>query len=84
MDVGNRSLAVADGFDRRLSGGFRGEEEVAAWEKASIHRPGDRLTVRREEGAVSGSYLGLDEQGFLRLKTASGEDRVTGGEVSEW
>jgi BirA family biotin operon repressor/biotin-[acetyl-CoA-carboxylase] ligase len=76
--------AVANGLDRRLAGGFRGEEEVAAWEKASVHRPGDRLTVRRDEGSVSGSYLGLDAEGFLRLETASGEDRVTGGEVSEW
>jgi BirA family biotin operon repressor/biotin-[acetyl-CoA-carboxylase] ligase len=76
--------AVADGFDRRLSADFRGEEEVAAWQKASVHRPGDRLTVQRDEGAVSGSYLGLDERGFLRLETASGENRLTGGEVSEW
>jgi BirA family biotin operon repressor/biotin-[acetyl-CoA-carboxylase] ligase len=76
--------AVADGLDRRLAEDFQGDAEVAAWEKASIHRPGDRMTVFREEGSVSGSYLGLDMQGFLRLKTDSGEDRVTGGEVSEW
>jgi BirA family biotin operon repressor/biotin-[acetyl-CoA-carboxylase] ligase len=76
--------AVADDFDRRLSTAFHGREEVAAWEKAAVHRPGDRITIRRAEGAVSGSYLGLDEEGFLRLATASGENRVTGGEVSEW
>ena len=54
----------------------RWEEEVRAWELASLHRPGDLLTIRRANEEVRGEYLGLDPSGFLRLKTEAGETIV--------
>jgi BirA family biotin operon repressor/biotin-[acetyl-CoA-carboxylase] ligase len=60
------------------------EREVAAWERASLHRPGDRMTIRREGEEVKGEYLGLDASGFLRLKTETGEAVLPAGEVAEW
>lgn len=60
------------------------EAEIAAWERASLHRPGDRMTIRREGEEVTGEYLGLDPSGFLRLKTASGEAVLAAGEVAKW
>ena len=60
------------------------ESEVGKWESASLHRQGDRLTVRRDGGELTGEYLGLSREGFLRLKTDSGETVLPTGEVSEW
>jgi BirA family transcriptional regulator, biotin operon repressor / biotin---[acetyl-CoA-carboxylase] ligase len=60
------------------------DREVDGWERASLHRPGDRMTIRREGGEVRGEYLGLDPAGFLRLRTESGEAVLPGGEVAEW
>jgi BirA family biotin operon repressor/biotin-[acetyl-CoA-carboxylase] ligase len=75
--------ALLDRLDAELtSPNWR--EEIRRWEKASLHRPGDRMTVRREGQVTRGEYLGLDASGFLRLKTESGEAVVSAGEVAEW
>ncbi len=58
--------------------------EVEEWERVSLHRPGDRMRVRREGKELTGQYLGLDPSGFLRLKTPAGEAVVTSGELDEW
>ncbi len=75
--------AVLDRLDRELSAP-RWSEEVRAWELASLHRPGDLLTIRRNDEELRGEYLGLDPAGFLRLRTRSGETIVAAGEVAQW
>jgi BirA family transcriptional regulator, biotin operon repressor / biotin---[acetyl-CoA-carboxylase] ligase len=75
--------ALLDRFDRELAAP-RWDDEVREWELASVHHPGDRLTVRRNGGEISGEYAGLDPSGFLRLRTSSGEEVVSAGEVAEW
>ena len=75
--------AILDRLDRELARP-RWESVAALWEKVSVHRRGDSMIVRRNGGEVSGSYQGLTPEGFLRLKTASGEEAVTTGEVTQW
>jgi biotin-[acetyl-CoA-carboxylase] ligase BirA-like protein len=75
--------ALIDRFDRELARP-NWRAQVAAWEKASLHHPGDPMTVRREGQEVRGRYLGLDAAGFLRLKTAAGETTVSNGELADW
>ncbi len=75
--------ALLDRLDRELAAP-RWSEEVKAWERASVHKPGDVLTIRRNGEELSGQYLGLDPAGFLRLKTASGETIVAAGEIARW
>lgn len=75
--------ALLDRIDREL-GEPRWERETAAWEEASLHRRGDRMTIRREGQELTGEYLGLDPSGFLRLKTDAGEAVLPAGEVAEW
>ena len=88
-ETGRRSALVPllqpllDRFDRELADP-RWRDEVRQWELASLHRPGDRLTVRRNGEGVTGEYLGLDPSGFLRLRTESGEAVIASGEVAEW
>jgi len=77
------SVSTKRGFDRELAAP-RWSEEVREWELASLHRPGDRLTIRRNGEEVTGQYLGLDPSGFLRLRTESGEAIVSSGEVAGW
>lgn len=75
--------AVLDRLDRGLADP-RWSDELRAWERAALHRPGDAITVRRNGEEVRGEYLGLDGSGFLRLKTAAGETVVAAGEVAQW
>jgi biotin-(acetyl-CoA carboxylase) ligase len=75
--------ALLDRLDRELA---RADwsREVEEWERVSLHRPGDRIRVRREGKELTGQYVGLDPCGFLRLKTPSGEAVVANGELDEW
>ena len=75
--------ALLEGLDAELARP-RWDQEVRAWERVSLHRPGDVLTIRRADEEVRGEYLGLDPAGFLRLKTAAGETIVAAGEVAQW
>jgi biotin-(acetyl-CoA carboxylase) ligase len=75
--------AVLDRMDSELAAP-RWAEEVPAWERASVHRPGDRLTVHRDGRDISGRYAGLSPEGFLRLKTPAGEMIVSNGMLAKW
>lgn len=75
--------AILDRIDGELAcPGWK--EEVGRWERVALHRPGDRLTVRREGEEVSGEYRGLTPEGFLRLQTGAGETVVAVGELARW
>lgn len=43
-----------------------------------LHR---EITVHTRDGRISGRLLGVDESGFLRLKTPTGEVKITTGDV---
>lgn len=75
--------ALLDRIDRELADP-RWSEEVGAWERASLHRPGDHLTIWKNGEEVTGQYLGLDPSGFLRLRTKTGEAIIATGEVARW
>jgi BirA family biotin operon repressor/biotin-[acetyl-CoA-carboxylase] ligase len=78
--------AILDRFDEELSApGW--EREVELWQRASVHHPGDRLTIRTSggEGELTGEYRGLTPEGFLRLATAGGGETVlSSGELASW
>jgi biotin-[acetyl-CoA-carboxylase] ligase BirA-like protein len=75
--------AILDRLDRELLSPDW-SREIGAWQEASLHRPGDRMTIRRDGEEVTGEYLGLDPSGFLRLKTDQGEAVLAAGEVAKW
>lgn len=83
VDVAPLVQAVVDRLDAELAHPDWGRE-VAEWERASVHRPGDRLRIRRDGEVVTGQYVGLDASGFLRLQTTGGEAVVANGELEEW
>ena len=59
-------------------------QEVHRWEERSAHHRGDHLTIRRGDNELTGEYRGLSAEGFLRLKTLSGEAVIATGEVAKW
>ena len=75
--------ALLDRFDRELAAP-RWDAEAREWERFAAHRPGDRLTIRRDGEEISGAYVGLDASGFLRLQTGAGETTIAAGEVAAW
>jgi BirA family biotin operon repressor/biotin-[acetyl-CoA-carboxylase] ligase len=83
ISLARLTQAILDRLDRELARPHW-EAEAAQWEKVSVHRRGDSMTLRRDGTEVSGSYQGLTPEGFLRLETSSGEEVVTSGEVTQW
>ncbi len=57
---------------------------AAAFEAISAHRKGEMLTVSDAGREKSGTYLGVTEDGFLRLGTARGVDTVVTGEIASF
>jgi biotin-(acetyl-CoA carboxylase) ligase len=51
------------------------------YRRLSLHREGDSLTCRTPEGVVSGTFVGLDPDGFLLLESAGTVRRITAGEL---
>ena len=75
--------SVLDRMDRELAAPDW-DREVELWQSRSVHRMGDTMTVKQGEEEISGEYLGLTPDGFLRLKTHAGEAVLASGEVSRW
>jgi len=57
---------------------------LARWRELLIHRSGDEMRVRLSSGkVVTGTLVGLSDEGFLRIRE-NGEERViTGGDIIE-
>jgi BirA family biotin operon repressor/biotin-[acetyl-CoA-carboxylase] ligase len=57
---------------------------LARWRETLVHRPGDVLSVRVASGDEHrGTFVGLTDEGFLRLDTGNGEIVISGGDVVE-
>lgn len=57
---------------------------LEAYRRASVHRPGDRIECELEGETLHGELVGFDDEGALRLRTDTGERRVTSGDVYAW
>jgi BirA family biotin operon repressor/biotin-[acetyl-CoA-carboxylase] ligase len=57
------------------------ETWLELYRRLSLHREGDSLTCRTPEGVVSGTFVGLDPDGFLLLESAGTVRRVTAAEL---
>jgi BirA family biotin operon repressor/biotin-[acetyl-CoA-carboxylase] ligase len=65
---------------------FLGNSDAAhdLWSRKLIHEVGEALSVRLGDGTtVTGTYLGLTAEGFLRLRTDAAERRITTGDIFE-
>ncbi len=80
-----RSADVVTGFVRSLVHSL--EEPgpaLAAWKTHLAHRAGDAIQVRTTDGTtLVGTFLGVTDEGFLRLGAQDGERVVSAGDVME-
>jgi BirA family biotin operon repressor/biotin-[acetyl-CoA-carboxylase] ligase len=53
-------------------------EQYASW---SAHATGDAITHRSSTETCTGSFVGFDDRGFLRLATAAGERTFAAGDL---
>jgi len=57
---------------------------AAAYRSLSAHQPGDVLHCRAGESVATGTFLGFDDRGFLRLRERGGQERLlSAGEILE-
>jgi len=75
------AAAFVAGLERGLA---EPAHAVEAWRRALVHRPGDPVTVRTATGQEHrGRFLGVTDDGFLRLEADDGEFVASGGDVVE-
>ncbi len=56
---------------------------VERYQRYSLHRPGDHLRYRRAGEAREGVVTGFDRRGYLRVRSAAGEELLAAGELME-
>lgn len=54
---------------------------VERFRRWSVHRPGEHVVCRTEEGVIEGRFLGFDGRGFLRLGRRGGETVLASAEL---
>ena len=85
--VGSAFLELCRQFDLYLANPET-SGVVEEWRRRAVHRDGDPMKVcldPEEVGrTVEGTFEGVTEEGFLRLKTESGERVLSTGEVRSW
>ncbi|MGH9440872.1 MAG: biotin--[acetyl-CoA-carboxylase] ligase [Thermoanaerobaculia bacterium] len=85
--IGSAFLELCREFDRYLDRPDTGSV-VEDWKSRAVHRAGDQIRIlldpENPESCVDGAFDGVTEEGFLRLRTATGEKVVTSGEVRSW
>ena len=70
-------VELLEEVDRRLSSGVDSASVVAEYRELSAHRPGDELECHLDgaEQKTRGVFLGIDDNGFLRMQV-DGEEKV--------
>jgi biotin-[acetyl-CoA-carboxylase] ligase BirA-like protein len=85
--IGGMFLELCRQFDGYLSDPDT-SRVVEEWRRRTVHRGGDpmKISLDSEDAgqSVEGTFEGVTEEGFLRLKTEAGERVVTTGEVWSW
>jgi BirA family biotin operon repressor/biotin-[acetyl-CoA-carboxylase] ligase len=72
-------------FTRELHDGIDNPtKQIARWRERLAHREGDEMVVRRGDGSeICGRFVGLTDEGHLRLEAEGTEHRISAGDVIE-
>jgi BirA family biotin operon repressor/biotin-[acetyl-CoA-carboxylase] ligase len=73
--------ALVEGIERELAHLSDMVYTVTAWRERSVHQPGDPLVCRLPDRTVEGTFVAIDDQGRLVLRTGTEEMRISSGEV---
>lgn len=73
--------AFVHSLDDYLSRPFERETILGDWRELSVHEPGDTIHCVIGEHTLDGTWLGIDEYGRARLRTADGDIAVSAGDL---
>jgi BirA family biotin operon repressor/biotin-[acetyl-CoA-carboxylase] ligase len=72
---------LGDALVREIASTLPCEVTVARWMSRSLHRPGESLRCRLADREVVGGFIGLTDQGLLRLSIDGSEEVLVSAEV---
>jgi BirA family biotin operon repressor/biotin-[acetyl-CoA-carboxylase] ligase len=75
------TVAFIEHFDERLSRPVDRDSIIAEWRKLSIHNPGDRLTCVLPERTISGTWIGIAEDGRALVRRGEETIAISAGDI---
>jgi BirA family biotin operon repressor/biotin-[acetyl-CoA-carboxylase] ligase len=73
--------AFVHSLDDYLSRPFERAAILADWRELSVHEPGDTIHCVIGERTIDGTWIGIDDYGRAKLRTAEGEIAVSAGDL---
>lgn len=68
-------------LDTRLSSAFDRDAVLKEWREHAVHKSGDRITSVIGDRTVSGTWIGIDDQGRAQLQNGSEVLTISAGEL---
>jgi BirA family biotin operon repressor/biotin-[acetyl-CoA-carboxylase] ligase len=73
--------AFIEHLDQRLGHPFDRDDVLAEWRALAVHKPGDRISSVVGERTISGTWVGIDEQGRALLRNGEEVIAVSSGDL---
>ena len=73
--------AFIEHLDDRLTRPFNRDVVLAEWRSLSVHKTGDRITSVIGERTISGTWIGIDEQGRAMLRDGKEVLSISAGDL---
>jgi BirA family biotin operon repressor/biotin-[acetyl-CoA-carboxylase] ligase len=79
--IGDATVAFIEHVDARFSKPIDRERVLSEWRSLSVHKPGDRIQCVLNTRTVSGTWVGIDDDGRAVLNTIDGPIHVSAGDI---
>lgn len=79
--ISSATLAFIEHVDARLAQPLDHDEVLREWRSLAVHQPGDRIQCVLHDRTVSGTWVGIDEQGRAMLNSAGGTIAISAGDL---
>lgn len=79
--VANATVAFIEHVDAQLVRPLERDAVLGEWRSRAVHRAGDRVQCTIGERTVSGTWVGIDEQGRAMLDSEAGRVLVSAGDL---
>jgi BirA family transcriptional regulator, biotin operon repressor / biotin---[acetyl-CoA-carboxylase] ligase len=79
--ISDATLAFVEHVDERLSRGLDHDEVLREWRSLAVHQSGDRIQCVLADRTVTGTWVGIDEQGRAVLNSGEGTIAVSAGDL---
>ena len=80
-DIEGATRTFVESLDTYLSHPFEPAKILGDWRELSVHKPGDAIHCVIGERTIDGTWMGIDDYGRAKLRTAEGEIAVSAGDL---